>query len=282
MRLERTKNRKKNKIRFVVIVLCMGVFLYSAWHVGSNYYRAYKSQLLAEEQARKVQEQLEEARRKAEEEQRQREEQQNQQGEENTDPGTEETYEEYVLDFSDLVALNPDIMGWLVVDGTNIDYPVLYSYTDREFYLYHNYLGEYDVQGSIYIENYNDRGMSDFNTILYGHSMLNGNMFGTLHNFSNWDFFYNYGGITLYTADKTYYYQVFETATISDSHIFTYLHNDNAESIQNYIGTLASYDNGFKKDGYNITPEDHIITLSTCTTDSAQRLVVFAVLVGVS
>ena len=173
-------------------------------------------------------------------------------------------------------------MGWISVDGTNINYPLLYSYTDRNFYLYHNYRAEYDSQGSIYIENFNRRDLSDFNTVVYGHSMLNGNMFGTLHNFSNWDFFYSHGNITLYTPTNTYTYEVFETATIDDTHIFTYLDNGSKDSIKKYIETLAGYNSGLKKDGYTITPDDHILTLSTCTTDDTKRLVVFAVLTNVT
>ena len=141
-------------------------------------------------------------------------------------------------------------------------------------------LGEYDPQGAVYIENFNHKDMSDFDTIVYGHSMLNGNMFGTLHNFSDWNFFNSYGGIVLYTPTATYYYQVFETATIDDSHIFTYLDNGSYQSRASYVERLAGYTNGFKKDGYSISPDDHILTLSTCTTDDTKRLVVFAVLVS--
>ena len=281
-RVERTKNRKKNKLRYVIIFVCLGVFFYSAFHVGINYYRAYKSQKAMDEEAKKIQEQLDEAKRREEEERKRAEEAAAQNGGE-TDPeggGTE--YVPFVLNFDDLLAVNSDIMGWITVDGTNINYPVLYSYTDREYYLYHNYWGAYDAQGSIFIENFNSRDLSDFNTIVYGHSMLNGNMFGTLHNFSHWDYFNNYGGITFYTPSATYHYYVFETATIDNKHILTYLDNTSYESIQNYINTISGYTSGFIRDGYTITPEDHILTLSTCTTDDSKRLVVFAVLTGIS
>ena len=280
-RTERTKNRKVNKFRYVVIVVCLAVFIYSAWHVGSNYYRAFKSQQAANAEAEKIQQQLEEARRRAEEEARANSE--NTENTENTDPVEEGDGDDYtyVLSLDELMAINGDIVGWLTVEGTNINYPVLYSYEDRGYYLDHNYLCEYDPQGAVFIENFNSRDLSDFNTIFYGHSMLNGNMFGTLHNFSHWDFFNSFGNIYFYTANATYYYQVFETATIDSRHIFTYLDNGNYESRAAYIDTIGSYTNGFIKEGYNITPEDHIITLSTCTTDEASRLVVFAVLTGV-
>ena len=290
MRLQRTKNRKLNKFRFAVIVICLCVFCYSAWHVGSNYWRAYKSQRAAEEEAKRIQEQIDEAIKKAEEEKKNQE-QSSQNGSENSGSDTQEGQQgqeggetqqdyEFVLNFDYLNSVNPDIMGWLQVDGTNINYPILYSYEDRAYYLSHNYLCEYDPQGSIYIENFNSRDMSDFNTIVYGHSMLNGNMFGTLHSFEDWWFFNNYGNVRVYTADATYYYQVFETATIDDSHIFTYLDNGSYQSRASYVERLAGYTNGFKKDGYSVSPDDHILTLSTCTTDDTKRLVVFAVLVS--
>ena len=284
-RLQRTKNRKKNKFRYVIIVICLGVFCYSAWHVGSSYYRAYVSQKAAEEEAKKIEQQLEEARRRAEEEaqNQQNENEGGEQGEgtEGKDDQPQTQPQPFVLNFDELLAVNSDIMGWLRVDGTNINYPVLYSYTDRDYYLSHNYRKEYDAQGAIYIENFNSRDLSDFNTIIYGHSMLNGNMFGTLHSFSNWNFFYGYGNITLYTPSATYHYQVFESATIEGKHLLTILDNSSRTSIQEFINTIAAYPGSLRKTEYSITPDSHIITLSTCTTDESKRLVVFAVLTSV-
>ena len=286
-RLQRTKNRKKNKVRYVVIVICLGVFCYSAFRVGSSYYRAFLSQRAAEEEARKIEQQLEEQRQREEEEARRREEEEQRQAEADQEDKDKDKDKQdaqpapFVLNFDELLAVNSDIIGWLKVDGTNINYPVLYSDTDREFYLYHNYKREYDTQGSVYIENFNSKDLSDFNTIFYGHSMLNGNMFGTLHNFSNWNFFTSYGNIVFYTPGATYHYQVFETATIEDKHILTYLNNADQDSIKAYIKTISNY-NGFKKTEYTITPDSHIITLSTCTTDDSKRLVVFAVLTSVT
>ena len=144
MRLQRTINRKKNKVRLVVVILCLAVFGYSAYRVGINYYRAQQSQKAAEEEARKVQEQLEDARRRAEEEARKAEEERkaqeaaNQQSGDESNQETEPEPEPFVLNFDELSAINSDIMGWISVDGTNINYPLLYSYTDRNFYLYHN------------------------------------------------------------------------------------------------------------------------------------------------
>ena len=278
-RTQRTKNRKKNKFRYVVIAVCLAVFAFSSWKVGSTYYRAYLSQKAAEEEARRVQQQIDDARNNQQNSQ-DTQTADNQEGE-GDDQSTYVEPEPFVLNFDDLHAINTDIIGWLQVYGTNINYPVLYSETDRAYYLYHNYWGEYDAQGSIFIENFNRKDLTDFDTIVYGHSMLNGNMFGTLHNFSDWNFFNSYGGIVLYTPTATYYYQVFETATIEDKHIFTYLDNNSSSSIEAYIQTLDSYTNGFRKWEYTITPQDHILTLSTCTTDDTKRLVVFAVLTGI-
>ncbi len=289
-RVQRTKNRKINKARYVIIALCLAVFFYSSYHVASNFIKASKSQQMTDKEAERIQAQIEEAMRQAQEAAQQNAQNaQNQGGEtsessEGSGDGTgsdSAVYVPLVLNFDGLKATNPDIMGWLQVDATNINYPVLYSETDRSFYLTHNYVGAYDPQGSIFIENFNSKSMGDFNTVVYGHSMLNGNMFGTLHNYSHWDIFQNYGGVTFYTPSATYHYYIFETATIPDDHIFTYLDNSSYDSIQSYISRLNGYSNGFKRDGIYITPEDRILTLSTCTTDDSYRLVVFAVLTSV-
>ena len=88
--------------------------------------------------------------------------------------------------------------------------------------------------------------------------------------------------MTFYTPSATYHYQVFETATIGDKHILTYLDNGSTESINDYLALISGYESAFIKPGYNVTADNRILTLSTCTTDDTQRLVVFAVLVDVT
>ena len=98
-------------------------------------------------------------------------------------------FPEDVVSFEDLQKKNPDVKGWLTIYGTNIDYPVLYSPEDNNYYLNHNSLKEPESSGSIYLDYRNNPNLSDFNNILHGHHMAEHKMFGDLDLFAKDDFF---------------------------------------------------------------------------------------------
>ena len=83
-------------------------------------------------------------------------------------------------EYRKLYETNSDLAGWIVIDGTDINYPVVQSKVYQEFYLDHNFDGEEDDAGSIFIDARNDILLPDDNIIIYGHNMKNGSMFGTL------------------------------------------------------------------------------------------------------
>ena len=89
------------------------------------------------------------------------------------------------IDFSSLFSTNPEVIGWITVpstEGTINDYPILQSSmeTEEDFYLSHDIDRNPKKEGSIYIQRDNASDFSDFNTLIYGHNMLNKSMFGTL------------------------------------------------------------------------------------------------------
>lgn len=93
----------------------------------------------------------------------------------------------------ELVKINPDTTGWITIYGTNIDYPVMKGEDNNE-YLNKDAMGEYSISGAIFMSNLNSRDFSDPYTLLYGHHMDNGSMFGDLDKFKkDKDFFYNKG-----------------------------------------------------------------------------------------
>lgn len=103
-------------------------------------------------------------------------------------PNIEEDEPPYL---DDLIKINPDTAGWVTIYGTNIDYPVVQGKDDKE-YLNKDALGKYSVSGSIFMSCLNSKGFSDPYTLLYGHHMDNGSMFGDLDKFRDDEaFFYN-------------------------------------------------------------------------------------------
>lgn len=87
------------------------------------------------------------------------------------------------IDFKELKSINPDVAGWIYMEALpDISYPIAQG-DDNEFYLHHTYKKESIFAGSIFVDCKNSRDFSDQNTIVYGHNMKNGSMFGTLKNY---------------------------------------------------------------------------------------------------
>ena len=96
---------------------------------------------------------------------------------------------EDVRSFEELRAMNPDVIGWLTIYDTTIDYPVLRSPKSNDDYLSKNPEGDWEGSGSLFLDHYNKADFSDFNTIIFGHHMAGPAMFGEIDAFLDKDFF---------------------------------------------------------------------------------------------
>ncbi len=178
-----------------------------------------------------------------------------------------------------LLTLNQDTIGWLKVNNTTIDYPILQG-PDNVYYLDHNIKKEYDFNGWIYMDYRNNKDLNDDNTIIYGHTNYNAAvMFGSLKNTLNKEWQNNKDNLiipidTIYESKK---YQVFSTYTINntDDYLVT-----NFSSILDKYSFFQKLQNRSNYD-YNVTldHDDKILTLSTCADGGIKRLVVHAVLI---
>jgi len=108
----------------------------------------------------------------------------------------------------ELEALNPDVRGWLTIDGTHIDYPLVQGEFDYE-YLNKDVYGKYVLSGSIFMSTTNAKDFSDPYTLVYGHHLDNGSMFGDIDKYMDEDFFDKNTTGTLYTTDSTYRIDLF-------------------------------------------------------------------------
>ena len=106
--------------------------------------------------------------------------------------------------FEDLQKLNPDVIGWITIYDTNIDYPLLYSAESNNMYLGHNAKGEPQSSGSIFIDYRNKPDFTDFNTIIHGHHMDQHKMFGDIEKFRDQKFFEKHEYGNLYYNNKNY------------------------------------------------------------------------------
>ncbi len=104
--------------------------------------------------------------------------------------------------FEELRAMNPDVIGWLTIYDTTIDYPVLRSPKSNDDYLSKNAEGDWEGSGSLFIDHYNKADFSDFNTIIFGHHMAGPAMFGEIDAFLNKDYFDKHEYANLYYSDS--------------------------------------------------------------------------------
>lgn len=188
------------------------------------------------------------------------------------------------IDFASLQAKNPDTVAWIRIPGTIIDYPVMRSSGDREenFYLDHNSDGKSHRAGAIYIQKLNSPDFSDRNTVLYGHNMANGSMFSWLHQYKKKAFFDEHSTIQIYTPGHILTYEVYSSFTYDNRHILNSFNFNNDEDYAAFLQQTLKPASMTRqvREGISVTTNARIITLSTCTASSSQRLLVVGVLTG--
>ena len=159
----------------------------------------------------------------------------------------------------------PDVKGWISIEETHIDYPLLQS-EDNVKYLDHNAFGDYVVTGSIFLDYRFNANFTNFNTIIYGHHVPTGDMFGDIKKFTNKDFFDTHRYGTIYYNGEEKELEIFGILEVDayDMNIYRPL-SDNIEENQAYYQYLLSKAT-YKRD-VSVTSEDKICLLSTCFVD---------------
>ena len=184
-----------------------------------------------------------------------------------------------MIDFNSLVQANGDIFAWISIPGTDIDYPVVHC-DDNEYYLSHNALNEESKSGAIFSDMQNTRGFTDPLTVLYGHRMKNGSMFAELHKFEDEAFFQQNNKIEIYTPVGQWEYEIFAAYRTDNANILYGRDFHDKEAYRQYLdGVMNIHDLKANLSGAQLTPDDYILTLSTCVEgEEDQRYVVQAVL----
>lgn len=192
------------------------------------------------------------------------------------------------LDWNALAGQNPDIYAWVCVPDAGVDYPVVQHNSDDAYYLDHNIDGSEGLPGTIYTEpSYTSKNFDDHNTVIYGHNMKNGAMFAGLHAFESADSFSGDHYIFIYTPSEVFVYRIFAAYEYSSIHL---LANSDMSNIYNYEAYIKDIFDYFQftdrvceyRDDIEVTKEDLMITLSTCTNPSNDnyRYLVQGVLLG--
>lgn len=167
-----------------------------------------------------------------------------------------------IVDFAGLQALNPDILGWIYSPGTPINYPIVQGDTNDE-YLYRMVDGTANKCGSIFLDSVSDREFQNANSVIHGHNMNNGSMFGELKKYANQEYYDTHTGIWIVTPDQTYLMEIFTAfVTEVDSEVWK-LTFSAEEEFDKWKSEMAkkSY---FKS---KVFPQagEKVVTLSTCS-----------------
>lgn len=193
-----------------------------------------------------------------------------------TQPAELEEEAPYVspIDFEALWEQNTEIIAWLDIPDTDISYPILRSEKDNAFYLDHNARKIQDASGSLFVEDYNCRELTDPVTIIYGHRMPNGTFFGTLQKtYENAEGFEAHRSMHLYLPEREETYRVVAAVPYSSNHI---LYNyDFTQSWEHYsffdrVYVLRSLSSQLDLEGYPEFGEKCLI-LSTCLAGNRQN-----------
>ena len=174
-----------------------------------------------------------------------------------------------VLDeYKNLLNKNKRLIGWVKIDDTNIDYPVMQT-TDNEYYLDHNLNQEYDKNGSIFMDKDCDVLKPSTNLILYGHHMKSGQMFGNLSLYSDQSYYEKHPYIQFDTIYEKGLYEimyVFRSRVYSEDEIvFKYYQFIDAQSEQEFDSYMNDMEEmSLYNTGVTAQYGDRLLTLSTC------------------
>lgn len=171
------------------------------------------------------------------------------------------------INFAELKEQNPEVYAWIYVPGTDVNLPVVQSTTDDNFYLNHNIDGDYAVEGAIYSQSMNAADFSDPVTVLYGHNLVNGSMFSTLHYFENEDFFAQHDTMYIYTIGHILTYKVVSAYQYDDRHILNSFDFSDPSVVRTYFDYVMAPNSLVEnvRQGVTLQTTDKIVQLSTCT-----------------
>ncbi len=181
------------------------------------------------------------------------------------------------VDFDSLKFFNSDTVGWLSVNGTNINYPFVQT-SDNDYYLTHSFEKEYNRAGWVFLDYRNNLSESEKNTIIYAHARKDGTMFGTLRNVlkPNWQNNTDNHIVKVSTEYENTLWQVFSVYQIPQTSDYLKIEFISDEDYLTFLNTILA------RSTYNfnttVNENDRIITLSTCHNQN-DRIVLHAKLI---
>lgn len=189
------------------------------------------------------------------------------------------------VDFTALRETGPDIIAWLTLENTELNYPVTQA-DDNDYYLRRLYNGKYNSAGCLFADCKNAADFSDRNTVIYGHNMRNGTMFSALNSYADQGYFANHPVLFLMTPDGGYVVEVFSSFAAkpdeidSDASPWRLNFTDNVV-YANWLDAMAA--RSVIQSSVTVTSDDQVLTLSTCLNgNSGKRFIIMGKLTAIN
>ena len=187
---------------------------------------------------------------------------------EEKEPEEEGQEESFRVNFDELLAINPDTVGWIRFspEPSQINYPVVQG-DDNDLYLHKTFSANDNTVGAIFVNVYNNPDFNDRNTIIYGHRMNDNSMFHDLAKYEDKSFWESNPYFYIYTPDgREITYHIYSTGVVkdvSDTYLTEFASDEDYQAFLNMTKEVAAYDTGIE-----VGTDDVIVTLSTCTKAS--------------
>lgn len=182
---------------------------------------------------------------------------------------------EYNIDFSKLKEQNSDTVAWVGLESLNIEYPIVQT-KDNEYYLEHSFDKSENTAGWIFADYRNKLNGKDKNIVIYGHNRKDGSMFGDLHKALNSDWYDNENNrkIVFITENEKSTYQIFSVYEIKKESYYINTDFSNDKQFEKFINTIKN--RSIKNFNVDVSKDDTILTLSTCSDKKKYRVVIHA------
>lgn len=181
------------------------------------------------------------------------------------DKKSEEKEQYPKVDFQKLLEVNEEVVGWIVIEDTAVNYPIVQG-RDNDYYLHHTVRRKPNQGGAIFMDAGNQADFSSYNTILYGHNLKTGKMFGSLRYYEDKKYWKEHPHIWLLTPQKSMKYQIFSSYTteaFGEAYTLDFTGPQDFSSYLTRCVRASYYDMGVA-----VGSDDSILTLSTCTSDA--------------
>lgn len=182
---------------------------------------------------------------------------------------------DFAVDFDTLLAVNEDVAGWIWMQDTVINYPVLHSKQNNDEYLYTTYDGKNNSSGSIFMDYRNNAGYVDDNTVVYGHNMKNGSMFAVLKKLTGQDFYDTHKEFYILTPEGNRRYEiisVFQVDALSSLYDRQFATADDKQAWLDRVLQKSAI-----LSPYTTSVDDTFVMLSTCVSGDDLRARIVAV-----